>query len=110
MSPAQNLSKFLFPQDIILKTGIWTLNQNWDLSSIWLSALIEIKSRSAKAKMSQLLIQDDKKGEIVLSDRLSDDFAGLYLSSFASDISFLVEQDRIPSMLEKNQSYRNRRF
>lgn len=37
------------------------------------------------------------KGEIVLTDRLSDDFSNLYLSENYSDILFLVDHERIPS-------------
>lgn len=47
--------------------------------------------------MSKSLILDGGKGEIVLTDRLSDDFASLYLSENYSDICFLVENESIPS-------------
>ncbi|CRL03164.1 CLUMA_CG016151, isoform A [Clunio marinus] len=47
--------------------------------------------------MSKSLIQDDKKGEIVLTDRLSDDLKNLYLSENYSDVTFVVENEKIPS-------------
>lgn len=46
--------------------------------------------------MSKLLIQDDKKGEIVLTDKLSEDFANLYLSESYSDVTFQVGNEKIP--------------
>ena len=45
--------------------------------------------------MSKLLILDDKKGEINLTDRLSEDLAHLYLSETYSDVTFLVEGEKI---------------
>lgn len=45
--------------------------------------------------MSKSLI-DDRKGEIVLTDRLSEDFANLLLSESYSDVTFLIGTDRIP--------------
>lgn len=45
--------------------------------------------------MSKSLI-DDRKGEIVLTDKLSEDFANLLLSESYSDVTFLIDKDRIP--------------
>lgn len=45
--------------------------------------------------MSKSLI-DDRKGEIVLTDKLSEDFASLLLSENYSDVTFLIDKDRIP--------------
>lgn len=46
--------------------------------------------------MSKSLIQDDKKGgEVVLLTKLSDDFANLYLSETYSDITFVIDEEKI---------------
>lgn len=45
--------------------------------------------------MSKSLIQDDKKGEIILLTKLSEDFANLYLSENYSDIIFVVDSEKI---------------
>jgi hypothetical protein len=47
--------------------------------------------------MSKFLQDDKKIGEIVLTEKLSDDFNKLYLSENYSDVTFLVENERIPS-------------
>lgn len=46
--------------------------------------------------MSNTVIQDDKK-EIVLTEKLSDDLASLYMSENYSDVTFLVDDQKIPS-------------
>lgn len=43
--------------------------------------------------MSQTLIPSGSGGEIVLTEKLSDDLATLYLSEKYSDVTFLVEDD-----------------
>lgn len=46
--------------------------------------------------MSKLLLQDEKKtGEIVLTEKLSEDLSHLYLSERYSDIIFVVEDEKI---------------
>jgi len=47
--------------------------------------------------MSKFLQEDKKVGEIVLTEKLSEDFSNLYLSHNYSDVTFLVENERIPS-------------
>lgn len=46
--------------------------------------------------MSKSLIQDDKKGEIELIHKLSDDFSNLLFSENYSDVTFIVENEKIP--------------
>jgi hypothetical protein len=53
-------------------------------------------SGSKYFKMSQSLICDDKK-EINLTEKLSEDLSNLFLSESYSDVTFLVENERIPS-------------
>ena len=49
-----------------------------------------------KLKMSKLLLQDEKKtGEIVLTEKLSEDLSHLYLSERYSDVIFSVEGEKI---------------
>ena len=46
--------------------------------------------------MSKLLLEDEKKtGEIVLTEKLSEDLSNLYLSERYSDVIFKVEDERI---------------
>jgi hypothetical protein len=45
--------------------------------------------------MSKSLLQDDKKGEIVLLEKLSEDLSNLYLSERYSDVVFVVEEEKI---------------
>ena len=46
--------------------------------------------------MSKLLLQDEKKtGEIVLTEKLSEDLSHLYLSERYSDVIFSVEGEKI---------------
>lgn len=48
--------------------------------------------------MSKSLLQDGKKsGEIVLTEKLSEDLSHLYLSENYSDVIFLVEGEKIYS-------------
>lgn len=48
--------------------------------------------------MSKLLLQDEKKtGEIVLTEKLSEDLSHLYLSERYSDVVFVVENEKIYS-------------
>lgn len=48
--------------------------------------------------MSKLLLQDEKKtGEIVLTEKLSEDLSHLYLSDSYSDVVFFVEGEKIYS-------------
>lgn len=49
-----------------------------------------------KVKMSKSLIQEDKKGEIELIQKLSDDFGNLLLSENYSDVTFCIENEKIP--------------
>lgn len=46
-----------------------------------------------KTKMSQTLIPNGAGGEIVLTEKLSDDLATLYCSDKYSDVTFLVEDE-----------------
>lgn len=43
--------------------------------------------------MSQLLIQEDKTGEITIQDKLSEDFEHLLATGNNADISFIVRED-----------------
>ena len=45
--------------------------------------------------MSRLAIQDDKKGEIELVSKLSDDLASLLFSESYSDVIFIIGDERI---------------
>lgn len=45
------------------------------------------------------LIQDDKKGEIELVAKLSDDLASLLFSESYSDVTFIVDNEKIPCKL-----------
>lgn len=49
--------------------------------------------------MSKFLQDDKKVGEIVLIEKLSEDFSNLYLSHNYSDIIFIVENEQIPCKL-----------
>lgn len=55
--------------------------------------------------MSQLLIQEDKTGEITIQDKLSEDFGHLLESGNNADISFIVKEDdrveKIPGELKR---------
>lgn len=42
------------------------------------------------------LIQDDKKDEIELVSKLSDDLGGLLFSENYSDVVFIVDNEKIP--------------
>lgn len=45
--------------------------------------------------MSNLLEKDKKTGEIVLFEKLSEDLSHLYLSELYSDVSFIIEGEKI---------------
>lgn len=47
--------------------------------------------------MSKFLQDDKKVGEIVLTEKLSEDFNNLYLSESYSDVVFVVENEKIYS-------------
>lgn len=54
------------------------------------------KGKVKNFKMSKLLLQDEKKtGEIVLTEKLSEDLSHLYLSERYSDVVFIVEGEKI---------------
>lgn len=46
--------------------------------------------------MSKSLIQDDKNIDIELIHKLSDDFANLLFSENYSDVTFCVDNEKIP--------------
>lgn len=46
--------------------------------------------------MSQKMLQDKKKGEIELVSKLSDDLSTLLFSEIYSDVTFIVENEKIP--------------
>lgn len=52
-----------------------------------------IKSLRKRDEMSQTLIPNGAGGEIVLTEKLSDDLATLYCSEKYSDVTFLVEDE-----------------
>jgi hypothetical protein len=58
-------------------------------------AISNVKFFFKNKKMSKSLIQEDKSGEIVLTDKLSEDFSKLYISGDHSDLTLVVGGERI---------------